>query len=345
MSDNKKWYEKSGINGDTVISTRIRLARNIQGLPFPCRMSIDDKHKTIEMVKNAILQSNTALSDRFSFIDMEKLSQEQAMSLVERHIVSPEFISDREGRGLLLLDDESISIMINEEDHIRLQVMKEGFALEEVYDICDKIDTILDEQLTFSFDENLGYLTQCLTNLGTGMRASVMLHLPALQDRKAIGRISQNLSKLGLTIRGTYGEGTEAKGAMYQLSNQVTLGISETTATNNLKSIAVQLINQELELRKAIINEPEVIDAIYRSKGILKSAYMMSNDEGNKLLSNVRFGISLGVIDDISFDLINTLVVELQPATLMINQNKNMTPQERDICRAKILREKFFQFN
>lgn len=336
----EKWYEKSGENGETVISSRIRFARNISNLPFPCRMSVSDKHKVVNMVKNAVLQGNSALSERFKFIDMENISQEEAISLVERHIVSPEFISDREGRGLLLLDDESISIMINEEDHIRLQVMKEGFSLDEVYDICDKIDTMLDENLKFAFDEKLGYLTQCLTNLGTGMRASVMLHLPALQDRKAIGRISQNLSKLGLTIRGTYGEGTEPKGAMYQLSNQVTLGISEKVAINNLKNIAVQLINQEQELREKIVTEPEVIDIIYRSKGILKNAYLISNDESIKLLSNIRLGVSLGMIKDISLDLINRLIVELQPATLMESQNKNMSSQERDICRAKLLKEK-----
>ncbi|MEE1318682.1 MAG: ATP--guanido phosphotransferase, partial [Ruminococcus sp.] len=214
------------MDSKVVISTRVRLARNLKNFPFPCKLNLQGREKVVEKVKNAITNSNSSIASDFSFIKMNELTQRQSVSLVERRLVSPEFVNDSEGGALLLSKDESLSIMINEEDHIRLQVITDGLSLEDAYDTADKLDTLLDENLEFAFDEKLGYLTQCPTNLGTGMRASVMLHLPALEKSKAIGRIAGNLSKLGLTIRGAHGEGTEPYGALYQLSNQVTLGIS-----------------------------------------------------------------------------------------------------------------------
>lgn len=223
------------MSDNSVISTRVRLARNLKDFPFPCKLSPDGMEKVIEKVRSAVKNSNSSIASDFKFIKMSDLTEAQCVSLVERRIVSPEFISNTEGRALLVNSDESLSIMINEEDHIRIQAITKGLALEQTYDLVDKLDTLLDESLDFAFSEKLGYLTQCPTNLGTGMRASVMLHLPALEKSRAIGRIAGNLSKLGLTIRGTHGEGTEPKGSLYQLSNQVTLGISEKAAIENLK--------------------------------------------------------------------------------------------------------------
>ena len=220
-----------------VISTRVRLARNLKDYPFPCRLSEQGRKKVIEKVTSAIRDSNSSIASDFNLIKLDDLTEAQGVSLVERHLVSPEFISETEGRALLLSKDESMSIMINEEDHIRLQVITDGLSLEQAYDTADKLDTLLDENLEFAFDDKLGYLTQCPTNLGTGMRASVMLHLPALEKSRTIGRIAGNLSKLGLTIRGAYGEGSEPSGSLYQLSNQVTLGISEKAAIENLENI------------------------------------------------------------------------------------------------------------
>lgn len=194
-----------------VISTRVRLARNLKEFPFPCRLNEQGREKVIEKVKSALKDSNSPIAQEFSFIKMSELTPQQSVSLVEKRLVSPEFISNTDGRGLLLSNDESLSIMINEEDHIRLQVIKKGLSLEDAYDTADKLDTLLDENLEFAFDSKLGYLTQCPTNLGTGMRASVMLHLPALEKSRAIGRIADNLSKLGLAIRGAHGEGTEPR--------------------------------------------------------------------------------------------------------------------------------------
>ena len=340
-----KWYNKSGNEGDVVISTRIRFARNLKDYPFPCRLNDETKCKVTALVKDAILNGNSALASRFEYIQMPELTQEEAVSLVERHLVSPEFISDRQGRGLLLLDDESVSVMINEEDHIRIQVMHQGLDLTAAYDIADKIDTLLDERLNFAFNDKLGYLTQCPTNLGTGMRASLMLHLPGLQQSKAMNRIASTLSKLGLVLRGMYGEGSEPKGALYQLSNQVTLGISEEQAMSNLRDVALQLVAQEREARNNLTKNIEVIDAISRSYGLSRYARLMSNEECMKLLSNIRFGIAAGIIDKLDFDIINRLMIETQPATLMKNVGKKLSPSERDRIRADVVRSTMLKTN
>ena len=317
---------------DIVISTRVRLARNLKDYPFPCRLGTQGREKVIESVRDALLNGNSAIAGDFRFIRMSELEAQQSVSLVEKRLVSPEFISSSEGRALLLSKDESLSIMLNEEDHIRLQVIQKGLSLETAYDTADKLDTLLDERL--------GYLTQCPTNLGTGMRASVMLHLPALERSKVISRISGNLSKLGLIIRGAHGEGTEPKGALYQLSNQITLGISEKAAIENLKNITLQLIAQEEQARDRICRSIDVQDTIARSLGILRSALVISHDEALQLLSNVRLGISSGQITDVTAEQVDSLMTAVEPATLSVSLGKTLSPHERDVERAKLLREK-----
>ena len=322
-----------------VISTRVRLARNLKDYPFPCRLSEQGRKKVIEKVTSAIRDSNSSIASDFNLIKLDDLTEAQGVSLVERHLVSPEFISETEGRALLLSKDESMSIMINEEDHIRLQVITDGLSLEQAYDTADKLDTLLDENLEFAFDDKLGYLTQCPTNLGTGMRASVMLHLPALEKSRTNGRSAGNLSKLGLTIRGAYGEGSEPSGSLYQLSNQVTLGISEKAAIENLENITKQLVSQERQARERLAKSIDIQDSVSRSLGLLKSAMVMTHDEALKLLSNVRFGILSGQIKDVTAEVVDSLMEKIEPATLMVNSGKNLSAQERDIERAKILRE------
>lgn len=334
-----RWYEKSGEMGDIIISTRIRLARNLKKYPFPCKLSIKDKKEINKIVTDVLVNGNSALSNRFKIIDLDKLNEINAVSLVERHLVSPNFISNKKSGRLLLLDDETVSIMLNEEDHIRIQVMKEGFDLSGSYDLADKIDSILGENLSYAFNNKLGYLTQCPTNLGTGLRASVMLHLPALQKNGYINRISSDLYKLGLTLRGSYGEGTQAVGAIYQMSNQVTLGLSEKDAINNLKNVTLQLIEQEKAARNMISKDITILDNIGRSLGILLNSRILSNEEFMNLISNVRLGISIGEINNINYDVINSLIINVQPATLMKNEGKEMTPAQRDEIRAKIVKE------
>ena len=326
------------MSNDVVISTRIRLARNLKDYPLPCKLNSQGREKVIEKVRDAVKKSNSPVASDFSFIKMSELTSSQSVSLVEKRLVSPEFISETDGRALLISKDECFSIMINEEDHIRLQVITKGLSLEQAYDTADKLDTLLDENLDFAFDEKLGYLTQCPTNLGTGMRASVMLHLPALEKSRAINRIAGNLSKLGLTIRGAHGEGTEPKGALYQLSNQVTLGISEKAAIENLKNITEQLIAQENQARERLCSSIDIQDAISRSLGILRSALVISHDEALKLLSNVRLGIVSKQITDVSTETIDKLMLAVEPATLTVSLNKNLSAHDRDIERAKLIR-------
>lgn len=339
MAELTKWYEKAGNCGDVVCSTRVRLARNLKQYPFPSRATIKQREAVEQKVKDALLSGNSILSKEFRFLPLESASEEEAVSLVERHIVSPEFISDRRGKAVLISEDESISIMVNEEDHLRIQVLREGLSLKEAAETADRIDTLLSETLDFAYDPEFGYLTQCPTNLGTGMRASVMLHLPALTENGAMPRISSNLSKLGLTIRGTYGEGSKIIGALYQLSNQITLGLSENEAIENLRSITVQLMEEERKARSQMSENIAWQDKIGRAAGILKTARVLSSSEFMELLSYIRFGLSTGVLQGVSTEELNTLMVNAQPATLMAKAGKQLDENQRDVLRANMARE------
>ena len=339
MTETAKWYEKAGSCGDVVVSTRVRLARNLKQYPFPARASASQREAVERQVKDALLSGNSILSKEFRFVPLENTTQEEAVSLVERHIVSPEFIADRRGKAVLISADESISIMVNEEDHLRIQVLREGFSLKEAAETADRIDTLLSENLDFAFDPELGYLTQCPTNLGTGLRASVMLHLPGLTESGAMSRIASNLSKLGLTIRGTYGEGSKSIGALYQLSNQITLGLSENEAIENLRSITVQLMEEERKARAQMSEEIAWQDKIDRAAGVLKSARVLSSSEFMELLSYIRLGLSTGVLQGVTTQELNALMVNAQPATLMARAGKQLDETQRDVLRADMARE------
>lgn len=333
-----KWYEKSGAESDVVISSRIRLARNLRDYPFPHLLNLQQKNEIANKVKDALENSNSYIAKSFNFINMARLSAIEASSLVERHLISPTFAKDRAGKYLLITDDETISIMINEEDHLRIQVLSEGLSVKEAYETADKIDTLLDNALGFAFHNKLGYLTQCPTNLGTGLRASVMLHLPALQSGGVINRLEDNLSKIGLILRGTFGEGSDAQVGLYQLSNQVTLGLSEETAIDNLRSVALQIIHNEREARTETCKRLDTQDYIMRCLGTLKYARLIDNRECLSMLSSIRMGVSEKIIDGITLDEINALMAELQPATLTKITGKELTAQQRDKERADKLR-------
>ena len=322
---------------EAVVSTRIRLARNLKEYPFPIRLSADKAREIVDKVGEALKDCEI----KFHRIDLDNIPDTIRVAMIERHLVSPDFISEQDGRAVYLSDDNTVSIMVNEEDHIRLQVIKDGFELKEAYALADKIDNILSKKLNFAFHERLGYLTQCPTNLGTGMRASVMLHLPALRMSGVVNRIGANLSKLGLTMRGLYGESSKPAGAFYQLSNQVTLGISEKAAIDNLQNITTQLIAQEMRSRENLLNDIEVQDKIHRALGILKSAMLMDHSEAMRLLSLVRLGVSEKKLETLSTDSIDKLIVEIQPASIMTRYGDDMSPRDRDIKRAEILRDRF----
>lgn len=329
-----KWYIGEGDHNDIVISTRIRIARNLADYPFPVRLDNKSKIEVNEKIRDALDGK-----ENLTYTELKTLTRSQTVSLAERHLISPEFASNSDARALLMSDNEDISIMLCEEDHIRIQVMKSGLALKEAYELADKIDTEINQSLKYAFDEKLGYLTQCPTNLGTGMRASVMLHLPALTAKGQIGSLASTVSKLGLTIRGAYGEGMSAMGDLYQLSNQVSLGISEKSAIDNLKTITLQLAAQERAAREETSKSIETEDAVFRAYGILKSARILSTKEFMSLISKVRLGAVLGMIKT-DLKTINELMVSMQPATINAFVGKTLSLEERDVERAKIVRER-----
>ena len=318
------------------LSTRIRLARNLKEYPFPARLSKEERAQVNEAVRAALLDGEDA--ENYRYIEMKDLSSSEAVSLAEKHLISPEFASDAEGRALILSNDETVSIMLCEEDHIRIQVIEPGLSLAQAYEKANALDEKLASRLTLAFDEKLGYLTQCPTNLGTALRASVMLHLPALSHAGLMPRLSSTIAKLGLTLRGTYGEGSKPVGELYQLSNQVTLGISEQAAIQNLEAIARQIMEQELQAREALKQDTIFIDRIYRAYGILTSAYMLSCSECTDLLSLVRLGAAIGILD-LPLDELTKLLTEIQPATLNVAEGRVCPAAERDVIRAKKVKE------
>ncbi len=330
-----KWYLGTGAQNDVVISTSIHLARNIKQFPFPASLSMQDKLKVNSIIKNA----TDEISDySFNYYEMKTLSQAEVVSLAERHLVSPEFASSRDGRALLLTEDEAVSVMLNEEDHIRLQVMYAGFALDEAYRTADKIDSQLSEKLQFAFDDRLGYLTQDPTALGTGMKASVVLHLPALVSSSQITKLITTVSKLGLSLRGSYGEGAAAKGDLFRLSNTITLGISEKAAIENLKSIALQIAAQERVAREEIFKAPVTEDRIFRAYGVLKYARMIDTSEFMELISLVRLGAVKGIIN-MDCAQIEALMIHMQPATISLSVDRPLDRIERDKLRAQLVRK------
>lgn len=329
-----KWYLGTGAQNDVVISTSIHLARNIKQFPFPASLSMQDKLKVNAIIKNA----TDELKDySFNYYEMKTLSQAEVVSLAERHLVSPEFASSRDGRALLLTEDEAVSVMLNEEDHIRLQVMYAGFALDEAYRTADKIDSQLSSKLRFAFDDRLGYLTQDPTALGTGMKASVVLHLPALVSSSQITKLITTVSKLGLSLRGSYGEGAAAKGDLFRLSNTITLGISEKAAIENLKSIALQIAAQERVAREGIFKAPVTEDRIFRAYGVLKYARMIDTSEFMELISLVRLGAVKGIIN-MDCAQIEALMIHMQPATISLSVDRPLDRIERDKLRAQTVR-------
>lgn len=331
-----KWYIGAGEQSDIVVSTRIRLARNIAEYPFPNKLNTKSRTELNMLIKEAVESNNKFGLD---YKEMKTLARFEAASMAERHIISPEFASDADGRALLISQEEDISIMLCEEDHIRIQVMKSGFALDEAYSVADEIDDALGEKFNFAFDERIGYLTQCPTNLGTGMRASVMLHLPALTMSGQIHRLINTVSKLGLTFRGAFGEGTGAVGDMYQLSNQITLGISEEFAIKNLKAITLQLCAQERAAREELLKDPVTEDRIFRACGILKWARLLNSNELMENLSLVRLGSVSGKIS-VPLETVNELMVSMQPATINARAGQRLASQERDAIRAAEVRAK-----
>lgn len=323
-------------DNDVVISSRIRLARNLSDIPFPSVMTEDEAEKVKESVKKAIFDSKTILSTQFLEYDMKKITPLERQSLVERHLISPDLAQNTKNGSALIKNDGTVSILINEEDHLRIQTIFNGLNLKEAWDLADKIDDLIEENISYAFDEKLGYLTACPTNVGTGIRASVMVHLPALTITGQIGNVLNSVSKIGIAVRGMYGEGTQSLGDIYQISNQVTLGQSEIDIIENREGIVKQIISNERKSREDLYKKRKVQieDRIGRSYGLLTNAKVMSTQEFMKLISDVRLGAVLNIVN-LDIQKIDEITTHIQPGNLQKIIGKQLEPYERDIKRAE----------
>ncbi|MGM0472317.1 MAG: protein arginine kinase [Bacillota bacterium] len=332
----------TGPDADVVISSRVRLARNIMELPFPNQATDEQAAEVVNEVKELLNDDQQDEDFDLKLLELEKIPRLEREVMVEKHLMSPQHAKAGPNKALALTDDESISVMINEEDHIRSQILLPGLQLEKAWQLGDKIDDYLESQLNFAFSEQYGYLTTCPTNAGTGMRASVMLHLPALNFANQINNVLSAISQLGLAIRGLYGEGTEALGNIYQISNQITLGPSEDEIVNNLLGVINQIVDQEREAREKLMNQSklELTDRIYRSYGILTHAHKISSKEAMKLLSDVKLGVDLEIIEEVESNLFTELMVLISSSSLERLAERELSADERDQKRAELIQER-----
>jgi protein arginine kinase len=336
------WMNESGPDNDIVLSSRVRLARNVKDFPFPLVASKEEEEAVLKQIEN---QVNEKPYDGIGLIEFHKLAEMTSLEknvLVEKHLISPHLAKESKAGAVMLSENESISIMLNEEDHIRIQCLFSGLKLSEALTLASGIDDWLEEKIDYAFDDQRGYLTSCPTNVGTGLRASVMMHLPALVLTKQMNRIIPAVNQLGLVVRGIYGEGSEALGNIFQISNQITLGKTEEDIVEDLRSVVMQLIQQERAAREKLLKHSKITleDRVYRSYGILSHSRMIDSKEASQCLSDVRLGIDLKLINGISANILNELMILTQPNFLQQYAGEKLEPGKRDIFRAKIIRER-----
>lgn len=322
----------------TVVSTRIRLARNIEGYPFPSHLKDEKQAREIIRLVTSGLSRLNEFQDSFNVYYMNNITEEQAQILKENHLISPNLIKNSRCAAAIINTSESVSVMINEEDHLREQCILKGFELKAAYNIMSEIDARISNSMKFAYDEQLGYLTACPTNLGTGLRASVMAFLPALTINGVMPKVYRSISRLGLTVRGVYGEGSEAEGYMYQISNEVTLGVTEeeilTQVGEVVKKVAELEEAERLNLRKSD-TALDIKDSCMRAYGILTNSAKLTTSELLKLSASVKLGACLGYIKIHDVSEIDELVVKMRPANITAAAGRHLTPIERDIYRAE----------
>ena len=331
------WYLENGKDSDIIVSSRIRLARNIKEFPFKIKMTKEDKNKLLEKVK--FITPSIGYGLKFLYLkDMDDITK---MSLVEKHILSPEMALKKEQDGAILInDEENICIMLNEEDHIRLQVFASGLDLQNTLNLAVEIDEKLDELLGFSASEKYGFLTACPTNVGTGLRASVMVHLPALKITGNLNKLLHIVNSFGMTIRGAYGEESKAKSDIYQISNNQTLGITEKEIVTNLENITKKVMEQERLARKYLAkNSDDLEDKVYRSYGILTNARKLTSEECDNLLSDIKLGTDLGIIEELDDSKVKELMLYTKPANLQKRVGKILDANERDKNRTEVIKK------
>ena len=329
------WMIESGPEGDVVLSSRIRLARNLEGRSFPAHASVSEKNAIRDDIKKAINKKE------FNFLELEDISPLERENMMESHLLSPQIIASPEGRGVAIAKDQRSSIMINEEDHLRIQTITPGLDLKTALIKANSIDDDLERILNLAFDEQLGYLTAWPTNIGTGLRVSAMVHLPGLTLTNNLPQLLSSVSQLGMVVRGIYGEGTEALGNLYQISNQRSLGRTEEEFLNDLATAVTHIIGEERKIREALKQKSQyfIEDKVFRSLGILKEARVISTNEALALLSDVRLGIDLGLINQDLKPIVQGLMQIIRPAHLQKYMGNTLEPELRDYYRALVIRE------
>jgi protein arginine kinase len=331
---------RTGPHDRIVMSSRVRLARNLNGFAFPGWAKKPERVKALETIQPHV-SSLPQMADAYS-ASMDELSALDKNILVERHLISREHAAKNAGSGLVLNREESICVMINEEDHLRMQALRPGLQVRQAWLSIDQIDTALEKKLPYAFSSDLGYLTACPTNLGTGIRVSAMLHLPGLVLAEQINQIVTAVNKLGLAVRGLYGEGTEALGNVFQVSNQMTLGETETDIVERINKVLSQIIEHEENARGSLLEKKpkSVFNHIGRAYGILANAHSISSKETMNLLSLLRLGVDLELFPSVERSLIDELFIITQPAHLQKRYSEKLPAEERDLLRADMLRER-----
>lgn len=334
------WLQSDGPDHAISICTRVRLARNVQGYRFSTTMTPDEAKELDAFVTEALTR------DGFEYdlhaTDVEKLDTIERQVLIERHLISRELANANRARSVVVDQDESISIMINEEDHLRAQVFRPGFDVEAAFAEAEALDDALLGRLPLAFSEEFGFLTSCPTNTGTGLRASIMLHLPGLVWAEEIEKASNTAQKIHLAVRGLYGEGSRALGDFYQVSNQVTLGCSERQVLADVHAAVGRLITWEREVRQALLtgdSRARTLDRIHRSLGTLEQARILSSEECLSCLSAVRFGVEQGILEHLTIDHLNRILLMSQPGHLQRSAERELDATERDVRRAELVRE------
>lgn len=340
LTSSGEWMRSDGPHSQIVVSSRVRLARNLKQHAFPGWAKKTERLQILETIKPRV-EELPEMSEAFSVYSQD-LSALEKQVLVERHLISREHAAKGVGSAVVMNRKQTLSIMINEEDHLRMQSIRSGLQLKAVFKAIDKVDSALEEKLDFAFHSRLGYLTACPTNVGTGMRASAMVHLPALVMSEQINQVIQAVNKIGLAVRGLYGEGTEALGNFFQVSNQTTLGEKEEDIILRLHKVIEQIIEHEQNARQMLLQKKPntLLDHIGRGYGILRHAYSMSSKEALNLLSFIKLGIDLSLLPENARQSIDELFIETQPAHLQKGSQQKLAADERDALRAEIIRVK-----
>ncbi len=341
--NNIKWFIPSdnvkfgGEDDEIVVSSRIRIARNIADIPFEIKMKTEDSSRLVELSRS-VIEKNI----RGEFLDMQKVSPLEKESLLECHLISPAFLKMDKPAGVFITEESNMSIMVNEEDHLRIQGLSYGLNLSDITGNVFELEEKLGEDLEYAYDEDYGFITSCPTNFGTGLRASVLLHLPGLVFTNEVEKVLKGAVQIGMAVRGLYGEGSEIKGSLFQISNQHTLGLKEEDLINTIGKLTHMIMDIEKKARDVIFEKAqyEFEDKIFRSLAVLKSARMISSDEVLNLLSALRFGVGVNIIKDVALDVINEIMLVTRPATIQLYHGELLEEHERDIKRAEYIRNR-----